>query len=133
MLTDNKNGATSVKQNSPKTDSTKANPPEPISKPIPKISEKLSSQLNELPPFEDRIQKLNRLFELQSKHTLLSEASGKLNSFKINGKDGAELTLEDSEGKSFTTRNTEIVEACILFLSNTISDKKKLLEAQIVF
>jgi hypothetical protein len=111
--------------NSPET--KKATPPV-ISAPIEpeKTDEKQPAQT-----FEERMQRLSQLFELQGKYDKLKQSDDKLKDFTIKGNEGAELELEDSEGNVFSTKNAEIVSDVVQFLKMKIAEKRKVLEAQI--
>jgi hypothetical protein len=96
----------------------------------PLYSEK-PGEKDQLPPFEDRMQRLSQLFEMQGKYEKLKQSDEKLKDFTIKGNEGAELHLEDSEGNDFVTKNAEIVADVVKFLKQKIAEKRKALEAQI--
>ncbi|MBN8833760.1 MAG: hypothetical protein BGO53_08905 [Sphingobacteriales bacterium 39-19] len=78
--------------------------------------------------FEERLHKLNKLFELQSKHSKLTQSDKKLSEFSIESGEGTELNIEDADGNEFTTKNPEIIQDVLQFLKEKIADKRKQLE-----
>lgn len=86
----------------------------------------------DLPPLEDRLHRLNQLFNLQQKYNKLEESLQKLNDFEIK-KDGerSRITIADDSRNDFTTYNAEIVAEVVEFIKTRISEKKKALEPQL--
>lgn len=109
---------------------TETNPKAVIQKMAAPVIEK-TEEKKEVLSFDDRMHRLNVLFELQAKHAKLTETNNKLNDFTIVGVEGATLTIEDSDDNEFLTRNTEIISEVVTFVKAIIAKKRQELEAQI--
>lgn len=82
---------------------------------------------------EDRLHRLNMLFDLQKKYTRLQEAKKELTDFTINAnKENSELELTDDEGNSFTTKNPVIIAAAVKTVLDMVNAKSDEIGAQIV-
>ena len=82
------------------------------------------------PPLEDRLMKLNRLFDLQGKYNRLEQSLTTLKEFDLK-KDGENLQLElydENTRKRFSTKNSEVIPEIIAALRETIQKKKKAIE-----
>lgn len=87
----------------------------------------------ELAPLEDRLHRLNVLFDLQKRFNRLHESRQKLDDFnlKANG-ETLRVTIEEINGNhEFNTTNSEVIKELIEFLKATITEKQKQLDAQI--
>lgn len=106
-------------------------PLSPITAPAPKKEEPKDPAPGNSQSFEDRLLRLNQLWELQGKYTKLDQTFKKLNDFTIDAAETSELTIEDSEGETFSTKNSEIIGEVIEFLKVKIAEKRKALQPQI--
>jgi hypothetical protein len=106
------------------TSTPKTQPVSTLSVVIPerKETEKLS-------PLEDRLHRLNQLFELQGKYYKLQESLQKLKSFKFkkNG-DYSSLSIRDNDRSEFNTGNQEVIEEVVKYLIIAIDKKMKEIE-----
>lgn len=78
---------------------------------------------------DERLHRLNQLFDLQSKYNRLQDSLQKLNEFEIK-KDGerSRLSLADDNRNDFSTYNPEIIKEVTDFLKLRIKDKIKAIE-----
>ena len=85
-----------------------------------------------LPPLEERIHRLNQLFNLQGHYNKLQDSLQKLNDFEIK-KDGerSRISICDDSRNDFTTYHPEIVQDVVNFLSIRIRERIKILEPQL--
>jgi hypothetical protein len=85
-----------------------------------------------LQPLDDRLHRLNVLFDLQSKYNRLQDSLKRLNEFSF-GKDSdyAGITIRDDNGKDFKTSNPEVTKEVVSFLTATIKTKIKSIEPQL--
>lgn len=81
-------------------------------------------------PLEDRLMRLNQLFELQSKYNRLQASKQKLAEFDLKKADNITLSLDDYNNRSvsFETKNNEVIAEVIACLRKTIDDKIKAIE-----
>ncbi len=101
--------------------------------PVP-VAKKITEEVAELPPIEDRLHKLNVLFDLQKKHSKLLDSKKKLTDFEIaQNKENSSLEISDDEGNEFTTTNPLVIAGVVKLILQIVNDKSKELEAQIVF
>lgn len=98
--------------------------------PAVKIAPKIEDE--KLQPLDERLHRLNVLFDLQSKYNRLQESLKRLQEFKF-GKDGdySGLTLRDDNNSDFKTTNPEVVKEVVKFLADTIKAKMKIIEPQL--
>ena len=91
---------------------------EVVVKPIEKEVEKIA-------PLEERLFRLDQLFELQTKFNHLQSTKQKLNDFKIRkGAENVSLKLEDTDrGHTFLTANAEVVQGVLNALTKEIDEK----------
>ncbi|MBN8665835.1 MAG: hypothetical protein J0L83_14735 [Chitinophagales bacterium] len=84
----------------------------------------------ETPPLEDRLLRLNQLFELQGKYNRLQASKQKLAEFDLNKAENITLSLNDYHNRSvsFETKNNEVIAEVIACLRKTIDDKIKAIE-----
>lgn len=84
-------------------------------------------------PFEDRMHKLNVLFDLQKKYLTLKNSQQKLLEFQMKSgdEDGCYLTIRDDNRNEFTTYNTGVIVEVMACLQNSINTKIKQLEPQL--
>jgi hypothetical protein len=82
------------------------------------------------PSLDDRLHRLNELFELQKKYNRLTASKQKLAEFKMKkGEENISLTIEDNNSRTeFSTSNPEIVAQVMEFVSVKIDEKKKQIE-----
>ena len=128
------NGTTSKPAELPKlpTGTTEKKEPEPttgaatlngIALNFPNLNEK---------PIDDRMHRLNQLFDLQGKYNKLQNSLQKLNEFELQkNSDSCSLSLEDDNGNDFNTSNSEIIKEVTDFLKLKIREKIKHIEDQI--
>lgn len=78
---------------------------------------------------EDRLHRLNVLFDLQKKYNSLQNSLYKLKQFKLTH-DGqtAYLSFRDEDRKEFSTQNPEVMQDFLEFLKTTIESKIKAIE-----
>lgn len=126
------NGTTSKPAELPKlpTGTTEKKEPEPTTgaAPIPGVSfPNLNAQ-----PLDDRMHRLNQLFDLQGKYNKLQNSLQKLNEFELQkNSDNCSLALEDDNNHDFNTSNSEIIKEVTDFLKLKIREKLKTIEDQI--
>jgi hypothetical protein len=84
--------------------------------------------LSDLPPVEDRVLKVQQLFDLTNKREKLQESLKKLQSIKTSTESrDLKITIEDSDSE-WETFNTDAIKACIETMKETI--KRKLDEVE---
>lgn len=86
-------------------------------------------EADKLPPLDERLHRLNQLFNLQEKYNRLQTSLIKLNEFEIK-KDGerSRLSLADDSRNEFSTYNPEIITEVVDFLKKRIKEKTKSIE-----
>lgn len=100
-------------------------PPAPF---VPKV------ETEKLPSLEDRMHKLNVLFDLQKKYQKLQSSSSKLAEFEIaSDKENSELCITDDDDNEFKTTNPVVIAEVVKLLQKTIKEKTQALDAQIRF
>jgi predicted DNA-binding protein YlxM (UPF0122 family) len=80
---------------------------------------------------EDRLHRLNQLFEIQSKYNRLLASKQKLNEFKLVQKtENISLTIEDSSNRNvdFETKNPEVIAEVLECVRQAIDNKIKSIE-----
>jgi hypothetical protein len=84
-------------------------------------------------PFEDRLHKLNMLFDLQKKYLTLKNSQQKLLEFQMKSgdEDGCYLTIRDDNRNEFTTYNTSVIIEVLECLKNSINTKIKQIEPKL--
>jgi hypothetical protein len=99
-----------------------------VMKPLPK------EETEKLPPLEDRLLRLNQLFEIQTKYNRLQKSKQVLNEFLLS-KDTENLTLElrdiDNRRLDFSTKNSEVIKDVLAFLKEVINNKIALIEPKL--
>lgn len=95
-----------------------------VKKEVPALS------TGETPALEDRLLRINQLFELQTRYNRLQKSQNKLNEFKMKkGDENISLTISDRNNREeFTTSNPELINEVLNCVRVTVQDKKKLLE-----
>lgn len=84
---------------------------------------------NDLPPLDERLHRLNQLFEIQGKYNRLQASLLKLKAFTFNREgDYKGLSIRDEEHNEFSTGNPEVCGEVIKFLVTTIEAKIKEVE-----
>ena len=83
--------------------------------------------------FEDRLHKLNMLFDLQKKYLTLKNSQQKLLEFQMKSgdEDGCYLTIRDDNRNEFTTYNTGVIIEVLECLKNSINTKIKQIEPKL--
>ncbi|MGN6477257.1 MAG: hypothetical protein ACTHKV_08525 [Flavipsychrobacter sp.] len=95
------------------------------SKPAPSVP---GLRLSDLPPVEDRILRVQQLFDLTAKREKLKDSLKKLSSIKASTESrDLKITIEDSDN-DWETFNTDAIKACIECMKETI--KRKLDEVE---
>lgn len=83
-------------------------------------------------PLEDRLHRLNQLFELQTRYNRLQRSLQKLDEFKQEtGAENLTLIFRNSERTEFSTTNPAVIAECIQHVKSTIKTKLKELEPQL--
>lgn len=82
---------------------------------------------------EDRLHRLNVLFDLQKKYLTLKNSQQKLLEFQMKSgdEDGCYLTIRDDNRNEFTTYNTGVIIDVMECLKNSIGNKIKQLEPKL--
>ncbi len=87
---------------------------------------------DDVPPLEDRLHRLNQLFDLQNKYNRLKASLLKLKTFKFKKEgDYTGITIRDDGRNDFSTGNPEVCEEVVKFMIATIEKKIKELEPQL--
>jgi hypothetical protein len=95
----------------------------------------VSKQVSEPGPLEDRLFRINQLFDLQNRYTRLLKSGQKLEEFKIKkGEENISLSISDdsTRGLEFTTSNPEVIKEVLVFVRDTIIKKRKEVEDQLI-
>lgn len=79
---------------------------------------------------DERLHKLDKLFELQGKYNRLSASQQKLAEFKLKkGSENITLSIYDeSTRETFKTSNADVIKEVLSTVSTTINQKKKEIE-----
>ena len=85
----------------------------------------LEKEVEQIAPLEERLFRLDQLFELQTKFNHLQSTKQKLNDFKIKkGAENVSLKLEDTDrGHTFLTANADVVQGVLNALTKEIDEK----------
>lgn len=90
-------------------------------------------ELSDLPPVEDRVLKVQQLFDLTAKREKLQDSLKKLQSIKTSTESrDLKITIEDSDSE-WETFNTDAIKDCIETMKATIKSKLDEVENQIRF
>lgn len=93
--------------------------------------------VEELKPLEDRMHRINQLWQLQGKHQRLKESQNRLKKFMAEvEKENLQVTIKSSDYGSreeFTTKNIVVIEEVLTCLIATTDAKIKELEPQLVW
>lgn len=117
----------------PPSNGTKTNGAEVVNittpvNPLPLVTKKADSQAQ---PLDERLHRLNQLFELQTKYNRLQTSKQNLAEFKLK-KDTETITLTlsdyNSRGNDFTTKNPAVIKDILDFLREAIDSKIKSIE-----
>lgn len=91
----------------------------------------------ELKPLEDRMHRINQLWQLQGKHQRLNESLSRLKKFLAEAeKDNLQIVIkctDYSNREEFSTKNITVIEDVLNCLIQTINVKIKDLEPQLVW
>ena len=81
-------------------------------------------------PLEDRMLRINQLFDLQSRYNRLLKSQSKLAEFKLKkGEENLSITIRDTQNREeFSTGNPELINTVIECIRVTVQDRKKALE-----
>lgn len=83
---------------------------------------------------EDRLHRLNLLFDLQKKFNRLQESKQKLDSFEINqNRENSTLEIRDDEGNEFETSNPVVITEVVKLIKKVIAEKSASIADQIKF
>lgn len=83
---------------------------------------------------EDRLHRLNVLFDLQKKYTKWQETRKNLEGFEIaQNKDNSTLEISDDEGNEFTTTNPLVIAEVVKLILQVVNTKITEVETKIVF
>jgi len=127
----NGNGLAGTKPASEKTTTVLTPEKKDEKKPVEAVVKNLPAVI-ELPPLEDRLHRLNVLFNLQQKYNRLQQSLQRLGSFELSKDDETcSITFQDKNRNSFTTNNPELMPEFLKFLKETIKKKIKELEPQL--
>lgn len=96
---------------------------------VPKVDPVIKTA-GDAPPLEDRILRINQLFELQSRYNRLQNSQTKLNEFKMKkGEENISITIRDSHSREeFETKNPELINSVLECVRVTVQEKKKAIE-----
>lgn len=110
-----------------KTD--KETPAQTPAKVVP-VQIETKKEASTLPPLEDRILRINQLFELQSRYNRLQKSENKLAEFKMKkGEENITLSISDRNAREeFSTQNPELIIAVLECVRVSIQQRKKALE-----
>lgn len=130
-MTTQKNGAT-IPTNGKKVEEQKT--VTPIATIVPVIYMNADSKKN-LPALDERLQRLNELFDLQKKYNRLTASKQKLAEFKLKkGEENITISIEDSNSRNeFSTSNPVVVLEVLEFVSTKIDEGKKAIEPLLVW
>lgn len=96
--------------------------------PAPKAEEKKQESI------EDRLHRLNVLFDLQKKFVKWQDTRKNLEGFEVaQNKDNSTLELTDDEGNEFTTTNPIVIAEVVKLVLQVVNTKIKEVEKLIVF
>jgi hypothetical protein len=100
--------------------------------PVKPIETPGKKDVQEIAPLEDRLHRLNQLFNLQTKYNKYTESLQKLNDFEIK-KDGerSSISISDDSRNNFSTYHPEIVQEVVEFLKVNIKQRIKAIEPQL--
>jgi len=111
-----------------------ATPTEAEDAKIPAIIKMMSKEKETTLSLDDRLHRLNVLFDIQKKYNGLQASLQKLNAFKLShDNQTAYLIFRDDDRVEFTTSNTEVMQDFLEFVKTTIQTKIKALEPLLVW
>jgi hypothetical protein len=91
----------------------------------------------ELKPLEDRMHRINQLWQLQGKHQRLNESLSRLKKFLAEAeKDNLQIVIkctDYSNREEFSTKNIAVIEDVLICLIETINVKIKAIEPELVW
>lgn len=104
----------------------------PITTEVKKPEPGKAKEPSDLPPLEDRLFRLDQLFEVRKQYNKLQESLQKLAQFQTKS-DGetSSLTIRDDNRNDFTTYHPTIIAEVVDFLKAKIKDKMKAIEPQL--
>ena len=122
-----KNGVSNPKQNGKHTANTTTTlTVVKDQKPVPTVPGK---EISALPPLEDRLHRLNQLFDLQQKYNQLQSSLIKLKNFELGkDEDSCRITFSDKNRNEFTTTNQFLMPKFLAFVKSEIQARIKEIE-----
>lgn len=91
-------------------------------------------QLSQVPNLEDRLHRLNVLFDLQRKYNQLQASLQKLNTFQLtHDSESGYIVFKDENRNEFSTGNVEVTKEFLAFVKATIQKKIKEIEPLLVW
>ncbi|WP_075340728.1 hypothetical protein [Tenacibaculum agarivorans] len=81
---------------------------------------------------DDRMLKFEQMKGLAHQRERLTSTLSELNKFKYNQSDSASFEIVDSQKLSFMTTNTNLIHMVTNFLRNTLEERKKQIEKQLI-
>ncbi len=139
MDTNDKNSQTVDKNGAPKNGNivaaTAVTPKPEAKKPEkPEKPKKEETEKDELPPIDDRIYVVEKLFSLIERRTALNDSLKKLAAFKLSTDSNRdELQIRDSKNNTWTTANSTAIAEVVELLKRTLERKVREVESQIIF
>lgn len=127
-MTTQKNGATIPQKETVKETAKPTLAVVPVKAPAPTPPKENSGE--DLPPLEDRIYRLNQLFEIQNRYNRFETSLTKLKAFNLK-KESENIVIkiyDDVSREDFRTANPEVVAEVLAFLEKTITAHKKAME-----
>ena len=114
--------------------SEKEKPQAPTQQQTQPLSNFVVSKDEKTLPLDERLHKLNLLFEIQGKYNRLQTSLAKLKTFKVkkNG-ESSSLRITDDNRNDFSTGNSDVIEEVIKFMISTIEKKIKELEPKLTW
>lgn len=100
---------------------------------IASIIPKVKVENEKLQSLDDRLHRLNQLFEIQGKYNRLQISLQKLKSFSLNKEEYAGISITDDKRNDFSTKNLEITAEVVKFIIVTIERKIKEIQPLLVW
>jgi len=114
--------------------SSKTTSPEDVKTEPILVSFTPKEQLSQVPNLEDRLHRLNVLFDLQRKYNQLQASLQKLNTFQLtHDSESGYIVFKDENRNEFSTGNVEVTKEFLAFVKATIQKKIKEIEPLLVW
>jgi len=114
--------------------SSKTTSPEDVKTEPILVSFTPKEQLSQVPNLEDRLHRLNVLFDLQRKYNQLQASLQKLNTFQFtHDSESGYIVFKDENRNEFSTGNVEVTKEFLAFVKATIQKKIKEIEPLLVW